>query len=227
MNRFFLNLIFVILLSLYGCVSTQQNIPPADTAGIQEKTTFLNTQKSEKPTGTTTTRENALLETEADPETMMTESPDSVSETSAVKKEFGDWNVECDPAGANCAAILRINNRAGKQVFVLMVQEVELEDSASKPAVTAWLPLGVYLPEHAKVYVEKHKEYFSLIAQYCTSQGCIAESDTPDSLVDALREQNSSKVSVSIIRFPASKQITFSFTQSGFPEAYRYIMEKK
>jgi invasion protein IalB len=55
--------------------------------------------------------------------------------------------------------------------------------------------------------------------------GCFAASKVPESVIAALKKQNSDKVTVSMIKFTSNKQVTFSFTQSGFPEAYQYMMK--
>jgi invasion protein IalB len=227
MKRFFLNFILVVLVSLYGCATAQQNQGSTEPVGSQMQATSGETRNNVKPPDNGTAAKNTLFESKADSVTKMTESQNSIVRTSVEKKDFGDWGVECSPTGSDCKAILKVKNKAGEQAFGLMVQKVKKEGPGSNQFVTAWLPLGTYLPEHTKVFIGDQNEPFLLIAQYCSPQGCFAASKVPESVIAALKKQNSGKVTVSIIKYISNKKMTFSFIQGGFPEAYQYIMKKQ
>lgn len=227
MKSLYLYFTLVVLIALYGCQTTPENYNLPEPLSSQGQTNSGAIQGREKPPAAIPASENRLFESEADSAIKAGASQNSTTGTSIEKKQFGGWEVVCNPIGTDCTAILRVKRKAGKQFFALMVKSVYKEGPDAKTLVTAWLPLGFSLPDPAKIYIGDQNEPFQLFAQYCTAQGCLVASNAPDSIVSALKQNPGGKVTISMIQFTSNKQIKFSFTQSGFPEAYQYMLKKQ
>lgn len=221
-------LMIAVLLSIfffYGCQAIKALPSPSSP---ESNVSQPSTQAKPHPQQTedVTVEEKPLFEPESDLLQWENESQGSTSSLSLEKHKFGSWIVECTSSKNKCLATLKVKDKAGELVFGLLIQQGKNGGgAAAEPVITAWLPLGIYLPEPVMVFIGESETPFLFTAEHCWSQGCFASSNTPDSLVSALLKPGTTKIAVSTLQYSTNKKITFAFPQSGFLQAYQFMVK--
>jgi len=90
------------------------------------------------------------------------------------------WNVQCNTVNADlvCLALMDVTYVKNKTRFLRVAIQ---PTSDNKKNLTLQLPLGLNLPEGAKLTVDE-KEPAQVVIQTCTQQGCFARTEFTDAM---------------------------------------------
>jgi invasion protein IalB len=147
--------------------------------------------------------------------------PTSSGTGGALKRsQFGDWDVACDPQGANCAMAQIGNDATGTPVLEMVIRKLQAPLEVGERTATAVLdvitPLGVVLTEGLSIAIDNGDKE-SAPFQICTEQGCLVREPVDDDLIKRLKRGGSASVSVIAAN---QGEVKAKLSLSGFTKAY-------
>lgn len=134
-----------------------------------------------------------------------------------VQKQFQDWVVICqepDKGGKKiCQAAQKITiKESGKQLMQVLVG---YPPDADKPIAVFFLPLGMLLPQGAKLIIGE-VELGRLAIQRCEPNGCIAPLQLTDDIMGKLKTGTAGKV---VVTNAEGKNLDIPLSLKGFSAA--------
>jgi invasion protein IalB len=139
---------------------------------------------------------------------------------SLTRSQHGDWDVACDPDGANCAMAQIGNDSTGTPVLEMVIRKLKAPLEVGERTATAVLdvitPLGVVLTEGLSITIDDGAKE-SAPFQICTEQGCLVREPVDDDLIKRLKLGGSALVSVIAAN---QGEVKAKLSLSGFTKAY-------
>lgn len=136
------------------------------------------------------------------------------------RAQHGDWDVACDPDGANCAMAQIGNDSTGTPVLEMVIRKLAAPLEVGERTATAVLdvitPLGVVLTEGLSITIDNGAKE-SAPFQICTEQGCLVREPVDDELIKRLKMGGSASVSVIAAN---QGEVKAKLSLSGFTKAY-------
>ncbi|MFT5893742.1 MAG: invasion protein IalB [bacterium] len=136
------------------------------------------------------------------------------------RTQHGDWDVACDPEGANCAMAQIGNDSTGTPVLEMVIRKLTAPLEVGERTATAVLdvitPLGVVLTEGLSITIDDGAKE-SAPFQICTEQGCLVREPVDDELIKRLKLGGSAFVSVIAAN---QGEVKAKLSLSGFTKAY-------
>ena len=136
------------------------------------------------------------------------------------RTQHGDWDVACDPGGANCAMAQIGNDLTGTPVLEMVIRKLkaplEVGDRTATAVLDVITPLGVVLTEGLSIVIDDGPQE-SAPFQICTEQGCLVREPVDDDLIKRLKLGGSASVSVIAANQGEVKAV---LSLSGFTKAY-------
>lgn len=133
-------------------------------------------------------------------------------------KQFQDWVVACQEATKDtkkiCQAAQKITiKESGKQLMQVLVG---YPPDADKPIAVFFLPLGMLLPQGAKLVIGE-EELGRLAVQRCEPNGCIAPLQLTDEIMTKLKAGTAGKV---VVTNAEGKNLDIPLSLKGFSAAF-------
>jgi len=136
------------------------------------------------------------------------------------RTQHGDWDVACDPSGANCAMAQIGNDASGTPVLEVVIRRLEAPLEVGERTATAVLdvitPLGVVLTEGLSIAIDDGAKEAAPF-QICTEQGCLVREPVDDGLIKRLKLGGNATVSVIAAN---QGEVNAEISLSGFTKAY-------
>jgi len=124
------------------------------------------------------------------------------------------WNVQCNTVNAEllCLALMDVTYVKNKNRFIRIAIQPSEE---GKKNLTLQLPLGLSLPDGAKLTVDDKKPA-DVVIQTCTQQGCFARTEFTDGMEKEFKAGN--KLTVAL-KSNQQRQINVELPLTGFTKA--------
>lgn len=139
------------------------------------------------------------------------------------RAQHGDWDVACDPSGANCAMAQIGNDSTGTPVLEVVIRKLAAPLEVGERTATAVLdvitPLGVVLTEGLSITIDNGPKE-SAPFQICTEQGCLVREPVDDDLIKRLKLGGNAQVSVIAAN---QGEVKAKLSLSGFTKAYNSL----
>jgi invasion protein IalB len=142
------------------------------------------------------------------------------AEAVLTRTQYGDWDVACDPDGANCAMAQIGNDSTGTPVLEVVIRKLAAPLEVGERTATAVLdvitPLGVVLTEGLAITIDDGPKE-SAPFQICTEQGCLVREPVDNELIKRFKKGSSALVSVIAAN---QGEVKAKLSLSGFTKAY-------
>ena len=136
------------------------------------------------------------------------------------RAQHGDWDVACDPNGANCAMAQIGNDSKGIPVLEVVIRKLaaplEVRERTATAVLDVITPLGVVLTEGLSITIDNGPKE-SAPFQICTEQGCLVREPVDDELIKRLKLGGSARVAVIAAN---QGEVKAKISLSGFTKAY-------
>jgi len=144
----------------------------------------------------------------------------ATSQGAGNRTAYGDWDVACDPTGANCAMAQIGNDASGTPVLEMVIRKLEEPLEVGERTATAVLdvitPLGVVLTEGLSITIDNGRNEAAPF-QICTEQGCLVREPVDDDLIKRLKRGN--KATIGVIAANQG-EVKSAISLKGFTAAY-------
>lgn len=132
-------------------------------------------------------------------------------------KRFGDWIVECGPAGKGqkCFASQELRPKDNEHARILKFS-IGYLGAKGEPVVVVLLPLGISLAAGAAFAIDGTAQ-IPLTLQQCLTDGCVGSTVLQEPTLAALRDAK--QIVVGIVPFGGPQTATFALSSKGLKEA--------